>query len=499
MTNTPDFQSGIPLDQLSDGQPLTGLYGDDEVTLVRQGSSIFAVAARCTHLGADLGDGLVEKGTIRCPFHHARFDLQTGDAVSAPAVSPLGCYTTEIADGVVRVSGKISGDTMRAPAREAQPRVVVVGAGAAGHAVADHFTSAGAGARVTLISAEAEAPYERTYVSKQVLAGASTPEDATLPFAHPQNPHPDLRTGVRVEEIDTSAKQVKLSDGEVLAYDTLVLATGATARRPSFTGADRSEVYSLRTMEDARRLRAAASKAKSVAILGASFIGLEAAGALAGDGREIHVISREDVPMEGLLGPDVGGFVAQQHKDNGVSFHMGREISAFDGQTVCLDNGHELAADLVVIGIGVRPALDLATQAGLTLAEGDDGVLVNGQFQTSDASIYAVGDIANYPAPDGSGRRRIEHWAHAADQGRHLARVLLGETGDAFDRVPFFWTKQGDAQLRYTGYGTAQDGARIDGDLAAKDFAVHYNGALLTCNRDLAALEAERDWEAALG
>ncbi|WP_339109204.1 FAD-dependent oxidoreductase [Thioclava sp. GXIMD4216] len=500
MEDQPDFKAGIRFDTLEENQPLTGSFGNQEVTVVRQGQQAYAVSARCTHLGADLGTGLVAEGEIRCPFHHARFDLRTGEATGAPAITPLGCFQVEITDGLLRVTGK------RAPAAEPQgaapkEKIVIIGAGAAGHALADRFVTAGQGAKVTLISEDAEAPYDRTFVSKQVLSGMKAPEAAALPFAHPHNPQPVLLRGISARKIDRQARQVHLSDGQILEYDSLVLATGAVPVRPDFEGADHAAVFTLRTLSDARAIMARAETARSIVVLGSSFIGLEAAGALAAEGRKIHVVTRDQVPMEKTLGREIGHFVQRQHESDGVAFHLGTTLTGFDGAQVTLENGHRLEADLVILGIGVAPDLTLAKEAGLDLAEKENGVLVDAQFRSSDPAIFAIGDIANYPACDGSGRLRIEHWAHAADQGAHLAAYLMGQTDQPFDRIPFFWTKQGDAQLRYVGHGVPSQGVRVDGDLAEKDFAAHIrgsflHGALLTCNRDMEALQTERDWEA---
>ncbi|WP_339113313.1 FAD-dependent oxidoreductase [Thioclava sp. GXIMD2076] len=499
MADQPDLKAGVRFETLEENQPLTGSFGDQEVTVVRQGDRAFAVSARCTHLGADLGTGIVAEGEIRCPFHHARFDLETGEATGAPAITPLGCYKVEIAGGILRVTGK-QGQPEAPDASGSRERIVVVGAGAAGHAVADHFVTAGEGARVTLITEDLDAPYDRTFVSKQVLSGAKNPEEAALPFGHPHNPRPTILRGVKAEAINRQKKQLRLSDGQTLPYETLVLATGATPITPEFDGADHEAVFTLRSLADARAILGRAERAKSIVVLGSSFIGLEAAGALASKDRKVHVVTQDKVPMEKTLGAEIGHFVQSQHEADGVSFHLETTLTSYDGAQVTLKDGRKIDADMVVLGVGVKPDLALAKAAGLELAEKENGVQVDTYFRTSDPAIYAIGDIANYPACDGSGRLRIEHWAHAGDQGAHLAAFLLGETDGGFDRIPFFWTKQGDAQLRYVGHGSPADGVRIDGKLEEKDFAAHFKGsflqgALVTCNRDVEALETERDWE----
>jgi NADPH-dependent 2,4-dienoyl-CoA reductase/sulfur reductase-like enzyme len=252
----------------------------------------------------------------------------------------------------------------------------------------------------------------------------------------------------------------------------------------------------LRTLDDSHAIIAKAKHAKSVAVIGASFIGLESAAALRERGLEVHVIGPQARPLERVLGPELGDMVKAIHEEHGVKFHFGTSAASIDGRGVTLKNGERIDADLVVAGIGVRPDVELAEQAGLAV---DNGILVDAYLQTSAPGIFAAGDIARWPDPHTGSSIRVEHWVVAERQGQTVARNILGH-GESFDAVPFFWSQHYDVAIRYVGHAERWDRLQIDGDPRARDCEVSYFAggrklAVATVSRDLTNLRAEVELE----
>ena len=438
----PDFTQGVARAAIADGTMLLGHVGGEPVLLVGRGEVLFAVGASCPHHGAPLGDGLLVGETVRCPWHHACFSLRTGEVLRPPALDSLPCWRVEEAGGVVRVSEKLERTALprRVPAK-APSSVVIVGGGAAGYAAATTLRNEGYGGRITMLSADASLPCDRPNLSKGYLAGAA-PEEWNLlrPAEFYRENAIDVRLSAQVTAIDIGRRRVDLADGSHHSFGALLLATGAEPVRLDIPGADRPHVHYLRTLADSGALVAAAQSAKRAVVIGAGFIGLEVASSLRARGIEVHVVGREAVPMAKILGPQVGAFLRTTHEEHGVTFHLGTTATAIGGQAVTLDNGETIDADLVVIGIGVRPATQLAEQAGLAI---DRGVLVDECLETSAAGIFAAGDIARWPDPLTGEFIRIEHFVVAERQGQTAARNMLGHR-EAFDAVPFFWTEQYD-------------------------------------------------------
>lgn len=502
MTDTPDFAAGIAADRLTDDRPVAGRMGDADVVLVRHRGKVCALSAACTHLGAPLAEGLVVDGEIRCPWHHARFALETGEAVGAPAFEPLDRFAVVEENDLVRVVGMAAPLDTPVAAPEIG-RVVIVGGGAAGHACADMLARAGAGPAVTLLSDDHDAPYDRTFCSKQYLNGEEDRAACALPMPGLGRPAPWVRTDTPVLRIDPIAKEVVVRGGEHIGYDTLVLATGAAPIAPDFDGADREGVHVLRTLRDADALIAAAKAGSDAVVLGGNFIALEVAASLVERGMTVAVVTQDAVPLAAITGPEMGGVVQALHERKGTTFHLGRTVAAFDGAAATLDDGTRIACSLLVAGIGVEPRTDLATDAGIAVADRETGggVVVDGTLATSAPDIYAIGDIARYPDPRLGRPIRVEHWVHAQRQGQYLARRLLGvETGDYGD-TPFFWTLQHDLGLGYVGHVARPDDRRIDGDVASDDVAVFFredgvDRALLTNGRETESLATEARWDA---
>ncbi len=501
---TIDLGKGMPAANLHDDKPLAGSFGGEDVILVRHGGKVCAFAGKCTHQGAPLETGMVIDGTVRCPWHHARFSLEDGEAVSAPAFAPLDKFTVVEEGGVVIVTGK-EARTHTTPSARSIGKVVIVGGGAAGHACADMLARSGIGGDVTILSDDADAPYDRTAVSKDYLAGDAERDETALPEPGlGRGPAPQVMTRGAVASIDVEGRAVITADRARMPYDVLVLATGATPIALD-TVSSAENVFVLRTLADADALKAAAKDAQRAIVLGASFIGLEAAASLTQAGLAVTVIARDSVPLAKVAGPEVGKFVQGLHEKKGVTFHLDSELAQFDGRIATLDDGTTIEGDLLVVGIGVEPRIDLAKAAGLTIADKDagGGVAVDAKLQTSAAGIYAIGDIASYPDPRLGHPIRVEHWVHAQRQGQWLARSLLGTVTGGYGDTPFFWTGQYDASLHYVGHVAKPDDRRIEGDVAAGDFAVFLKEdgkeqAVMTCgDHDEIALEKEAAWDAA--
>jgi NADPH-dependent 2,4-dienoyl-CoA reductase/sulfur reductase-like enzyme/nitrite reductase/ring-hydroxylating ferredoxin subunit len=489
----PDLTQGVVLSDFADGR-LVGHVGNEEVLLVHSGTGIFAIGAHCTHYHGPLADGIVVGETVRCPWHHACFDLRSGEALRAPALSPVDCWTVEQRDGRIFVKEK------REPAKppvltsaNVPSKIVIVGGGAAGFAAAEMLRRRGFGGSIVMFSNDAAPPVDRPNLSKDYLAG-NAPED-WLPL-RPDTFYADngieLQLNTEVAGIDTRAREVSIAGGKKVAYDRLLLATGAEPVRLPIPGADQPHVHTLRSLADCRAIIGAATGARRALVIGASFIGLEAAASLRARGVEVVVVAPEARPMERVLGPQMGDFVRSLHEEHGVVFRLQDTVDVIDGKRATLKSGGTVDADLVVVGVGVRPRLALAEQAGLTL---DRGVAVNGFLETSAAGVYAAGDIARWPDPHTGDAIRVEHWVVAERQGQVAAANMLG-LKERFDAVPFFWSQHYDVPINYVGHAERWDNIEIDGDIRGKDCLLRYkrNGhvlAVASIFRDVDSLKAE--------
>jgi NADPH-dependent 2,4-dienoyl-CoA reductase/sulfur reductase-like enzyme/nitrite reductase/ring-hydroxylating ferredoxin subunit len=496
-TSPPDFAQGTAADQLADGQMLAGRVGGEPALLFRQGGEFFAIGATCTHYGGPLAKGLVAGDTVRCPWHHACFSLKTGEALHAPAFSPLPRWKLDQRDGKVyarermeaaKPDGKAAGASADMPAK-----IVIIGGGAAGFAAAEKLRHEGYEGDITVVSSETAPPVDRPILSKGYLAGQAS--DDWLPL-RPDGFYADnrinLRLGANATGIDVKAREVALADGTKLPYERLLLATGAEPVRLSIPGADLPHVYTLRSLADCRAIIERAKTAKSAVVLGASFIGLEVAAALRARGLDVHVVAPDKRPMERILGPEMGDFVRALHEKHGVVFHLGETPAVIDTKRVTLSGGGRLDADLVVAGVGVRPRTALAESAGLAL---DRGVMVDEYLETSVPGIFAAGDIARWPDRHTGNRIRVEHWVVAERQGQTAALNMLGKQ-QRFDAVPFFWSRQYNVPIDYVGHAESWDRLTVDGDIAAKDCLLRYERdghplAVASIHRDVESLQAE--------
>jgi NADPH-dependent 2,4-dienoyl-CoA reductase/sulfur reductase-like enzyme/nitrite reductase/ring-hydroxylating ferredoxin subunit len=496
----PDLTHGIALAELADGGKLVGHVGGEQVLLVRRGTKVFAVGANCTHYNGPLVDGLIVDDTVRCPWHHACFDLRTGEALRAPASSPIASWLVEQRDGDIFVHEKREQPEARPrgkAAGAAPGRIVVVGGGAAGFAAAEMLRREQYQGEIVMLSGDDAPPVDRPNLSKDYLAG-NAPEDwlPLRPGAFYSENGIDLRLKANVAGVDARSREVALANGSKLRYDRLLLATGAEPIRLSIPGADQPQVCLLRSLADCRAIIERAKTARRAVVLGASFIGLEVAAALRARGIEVHVVAPEKRPMERILGPQLGDFVHALHEEHGVIFHLEDMAGSIDGKQVTFKSGSVLDADLVVAGIGVRPRISLADAAGLTT---DRGVVVNAYLETSAPGIYAAGDIARWPDPHCGEAIRVEHWVVAERQGQTAALNMLGRR-EKFAAVPFFWSQHYDIPINYVGHAEKWDELAIEGDIAGSDCLVRFKRegrtlAIASIFRDVQSLQVEIDME----
>jgi NADPH-dependent 2,4-dienoyl-CoA reductase/sulfur reductase-like enzyme len=375
--------------------------------------------------------------------------------------------------------------------------VVIVGGGAAGHAAAETLRQEGYAGPVTLVSADQSQPYDRPNLSKDYLAGTAPEEWIPLrPADHYRKLNLNLLVDTSAVKVNVASRSVELGDGRSLPFGSLLLATGTQPISLDVPGADGPSVLTLRTWADSKKIRAAARGARHAVVVGASFIGLEVAAALRTLGIQVTVVTPAARPMGHLFGPAVADFLRRLHEQHGVMFRLGSSPARIGHKTVTLSSGEDVPADLVVVGIGVRPVTELAQQAGI---EVDDGILVDDQLETSEPGIFAAGDVARFPHPVSGERIRIEHWVVAQRQGALAAQNMLGR-GRRLAIVPFFWSQHYDVTLRYVGHAAGWDEVRVDGTIDGLDARIDYLAAgkrlaVATINRDRESLEAELAFE----
>ena len=513
----PDLTKGIEISSVSPGQLIGGHAFGEPVLLAHVEPNWFAVGGKCTHYGAPLHEGVLVSETIRCPWHHACFELHNGAASCAPALNDLPSYDVAVENNIVRVArkrdpGQLKGEGHRARASRAPDHVlfedvpvsgpksiVIIGAGAAGNACAEMLRREAYRGPLTMIDPDPDAPYDRPNLSKDYLAG-NAPED-WLPL-HPKEfyeaQHIEILSGVEVTKLDVKAKRVHLSDDSSRKYGCLLIATGASPLRLDVLGAER--ILYLRKLRDCRAIIERIGNARNAVIIGASFIGLEVAASLTTRGLKVSVVAPENLPLDRVLGAELGGLIKSVHEEKGVTFYLGRTVKSVEEESVVLDDGSRLDAELVVAGIGVTPNLELAKAAGLRL---DNGLAVNEFLETSASGVFAAGDVARWPDAYSDVRLRIEHWVVAERQGQVVARNMLGHR-DRFDDIPFFWSAHYDKlSIHYTGHAEKWDSIKIEGDVSKLDCAVSYmvsgkHRAVATINRDRRSLLAEVELETEL-
>ena len=481
-----DLAQWTSVEAVAMGGILAGVVSGEPVFVWRSESQLKAYGANCPHLSGPLDKGILTDGVIRCPWHHACFNLATGEPTAAPAFDALKEYTVVV-----------EGDRFAVKPAEAQaaPRfrevdvslgtVAIVGGGAAGFAAADALRNLGWRGAISVFSDEIDQPYDRTLLTKDYLEGAFGDDRLSIARHSLTDLGVEFRGGASVQNIDAANRRLRLANGDEHAYIKLLLATGAAPRRPDFPGGDLPHVMTLRSLRDCRRILANVMPGARVAVIGGSFIAMEAAASLRARGISVEVIAPETRPLEKVFGRQLSDLVLEAHTRKGVRLHLGSKVAALESNRVLLEGGQQIDADIVIVGIGVEPRVQLAQSAGLTL---DRGIPVNSRLQTNDPNIFAAGDIVRWPDPHTGKNIRVEHWVVAERQGQVAAANMLGHD-KAFTMVPFFWTKHFDLSIRYVGHGEEWDETIVEGDLSQRNGLVRFRRG----GRDLAVATVERD------
>jgi apoptosis-inducing factor 3 len=488
---------GVRTAELAEGGMLLGHFEGQRVLLVRKGGEVYGIGPKCTHYGGSLARGIFDGECVRCPLHHAGFLPETGEARHAPAIDPVPVFAVERRGDRLFVGGRKEAESTTVPLSMDPSSVVIVGGGAAGFAAAEMLRRENYGGSVTLLSADRFGPYDRPNLSKDYLAG--TAKEEWMPLRGPQwyrEQRIDLQLETRVVGIDTAAKRVSLDGGREIPYGALLLATGAEPVHLDLPGGSLPHVHTLRSMSDTRAILEGIETVRRAVVVGASFIGLEVAASLRGRQLTVHVVAPEEIPMQRVLGPEVGAVVRSLHEERGVHFHLGETVVAIEEGAVTLRGGDRIDADLVVMGVGVRPNLGLAEGAGLRL---ERGVLVDELLRTSAEGIWAAGDIARWPDAYSGERIRVEHWVVAERQGQTAARNILGRQ-ERFVAAPFFWSQHYDISIHYVGHADSWDEVVTAGNLADHDALVGYRKggktmAVASMRRERQSLEAQAAME----
>ncbi|KAB0676551.1 FAD-dependent oxidoreductase [Aureimonas leprariae] len=464
------------LAELDDGRLVEAEAGGVKLLLSRDGDAVNAVGASCPHKGAALKDGVRVGNRVICPWHHAMFDLASGDHLEPPghkclarfaASAENGRVTVEVPEGVGEHRPEVEPDARR---RGGDAVFLIVGAGAAGFACAEELAKGGFDGRIVLISPEAEPPYDRTDLSKTYLNG-KWPDDK-LPMASPGELEAlgiETVVGV-VERVDADRREVRFADGRTMGFAKCFVAPGSDAARLKLPNADLPNVLTLRSHADGRRVKAAVDAANHVVVIGAGFIGLEAASQLAGMGKRVSVVAKDRLPFARQFGEAVAGQIARRHADEGVALHCRAEVESLKAEggrvvAVKLKSGQEIETDLVLVSIGAAPRTELVDpDAGKGLEV--DALLA---FRPD---VHLGGDIAAVPVPGQPKPLRIEHWRVAEQHGRQAARAMLGQA-EPFRSVPFFWSGQYD-RISYVGHATSTDEVHIAGDLDGGSYTAFY-------------------------
>jgi 3-phenylpropionate/trans-cinnamate dioxygenase ferredoxin reductase component len=352
---------------------------------------------------------------------------------------------------------------------------VIIGASLAGARAAETLREEGFGGRVIVVGTENERPYERPPLSKEYLRGEVGREKA---YVHDDGFYAEhdieLRLGRTAVSLDTSASAVVLDDGERLRYDRLLLTMGAEPRRLASPGGELDGVHYLRSVEDSDTLRERLDHGGAVVVVGAGWIGAEVAASARQRGLDVTVLDPLTVPLERVMGAEVGAIYRDIHSEHGTRMLMGTGVEAFEGhkavERVRTSDGRELECDFVVVGVGVQPRIRLAAEAGIAV---DDGILVDEQLATSVPGVFAAGDVANALHPFYGERIRVEHWGNALNQGPVAARNLLGH-GAVYERLPYFFSDQYEGGMEYTGFARAWDRVVFRGDPATREFVAFW-------------------------
>jgi len=484
---------------LKSGEMKEVAAGETRILLVRAGDEFHAVSAHCPHYGGALAEGALCGTRVICPLHHAIFNVVNGELEEPPALDALVSYEVRVEGErvMVRVPEEVSDRRPVSMVKRdlvADPRqFVIIGAGAAGYTAAQTLREEGFRGNIVMLTREDRAPYDRPNLSKDYLHGHAAPEWMPLrPDEFFAEHEIQLLLNREVTRVDRRAKTIIFEGGETMDYDALLIATGGAPVRLNIPGSDLKNVCVLRSFADADSVIETASRSRRAVVVGASFIGMEVAYSLRERGLDVTVVAPSAEPFEVTLGSEIGAVFRSEHERHGVRFKLGSIVYRFEGshnvEAVTLDNGESIETDMVVVGVGVRPATHFLE--GVELDQ-SGGVIVDSRLRAADG-VYAAGDIVNFVDRRTCERMRIEHWRTAQQQGRVAARNMVGRDV-AFEGVPFFWTQQFGLTLRYVGHATSWDEIIYQGDVSSHDFLAFY----VKDDRVLAVAGMDRDGELA--
>ena len=483
----------IQADEMRDGEMRQVKVGETDVLVVRADGEFYAVGAHCPHNGVELVQGVLHGTRLVCPWHHACFDVTTGQTHEPPALNNLALYPVRKENGamVVTVNRGAPGQPpapipydldpvgLRLPkfaAHKGDSRTfVVIGGGAAGHVALETLREEGYAGRLVLVTNDPDLPYDRTMLSKDFLTGKATRE--WLPLRHADFYQKYAIEVLRgdVTGVDSGTHTITLADSSTVQYDALLLATGSTPRTLDVSGADLPHVFTLRRIGDVERILAAIKPETRVVVIGSSFIGMEGAAGLTQRKAKVTVVGQGRVPFKAILGERVGRMFQAVHEEKGVEFRNAQKVARIAGQdkveSVVLASDEHLPADVVLIGVGVQPATGFLGDSGLKIRD-DGGVVVN-EYLEAVPDVWAAGDIAVFPERVSGQTTRIEHWRVAEQHGRTAALNMLGQR-KVFDDIPYFWSGQFGQALRYVGHCQEWDDIVYWGDPDARSFVAFY-------------------------
>ncbi len=476
-------------DDLQDGQMKQVSVAGLDILLVRVDGKYHAMGAHCVHYGAPLVKGVLTGNHLICPWHHAVYDVTTGDHIEPPGRNCLTSFSITINGQDVDLTVTRGASEHRMPDfckanKDDLREIGIVGAGAAASMAAETLRKEGFTGKITLLTYEDDFPYDRPNISKEYMAGEADPE--WMPLRSPQfyaDNEISIVFGRRVTNVDLRTREVTFDDDERRTFDMLLLATGGTPRTLPVPGADGKNVFLLRTMHDADQILerlADIRDTRRVVIIGSSFIGMEVASSLRHRDVEVTVVSTDKVPFEKNLGPRVGRFLFNLHQQHGVEFHLDASVERIESSdngtattTTVLADGTRLESDLVIVGIGVRPATDFIQ--GTTLNK-DGSLTVDASMKLTDPAcpnVWAAGDIATFPHPQTGQPIRVEHWRLANQHGK-IAGCNMAGNSKTYQEVPFFWTRHHGTTLKYVGHTQQWDNITFDGSPESGDFVAYY-------------------------
>jgi len=483
---------------LHDGQ-MKPVEIDEKTTilLVRLDGRYKAFTPKCPHHGAPMAEGILHEHHLRCPWHQSVFDAADGSLLEPPALDALAQFDIRVAGDEVIVSIPDETVTSRTPAMPTMDTgqddrtFIIIGGGASGLMAAETLRHEGFRGRLVMLTREHVLPYDRTELSKRYLAGRDRPVPTLRAEGFFKDHDIEILFDKHVTEADPAARSITCRDGTTMTCDRLLIATGGEPRRLDVEGADLANIFLLRSLDDCQRIRQTALDASRAVVVGASFIGMEVAAALAQRGLHVTVVAPEAVPFARTLGERIGAMYRQVHEDEGTRFRLGERVERFDGdgavRQVVLAGGERLETDMVVIGIGIRPATSFVR--GVEIND-DHSLSTDAHLRIIGADgAFASGDIARWPDWRTGEPLRIEHWRVALQLGMTAARNML-DRGKPYDDVPFFWTTQHKTIVQYVGYAASWADIVFDGDVAERKFIAWY---LDDNNRVLAAAGCGQD------